>query len=555
MKLHGYSSIKFKNSLIIIGIVLPLVVIFLIYDINRQSLAMKNALTERGVILARTGAASVSKVLTDALVNGTLTEEQLFDVNYQLIPGTDPPKYRTKYDHYTDANLPPIQDIYLEDKVVVYAVASDKNGYVPTHNTILSKTGIGNNPQRTKRIFDDPVGIAASQNQEPYLLQVYKRDTGEVMWDISSPIFVNGRHWGAFRLGFSIEETEHQIAAVRNRIIGGGALLIVVLLGAVLYISHLVTEPVKRLEMEARRVAKGDFTAVDLEPGSRDEMGSLISSFKEMVEKLRAVTEKTRNRAAQVSSTARELQESVRKSAQASSVTIRKLNDLSSAMDGAEKTSAMVLEGVEKTTSSLDEIGLKFEDLTQKMKDSHLVVGKADEVIRELELEVEKVGDTIQFIVTVAEQASFMAERAAHRAPEGQAAGDGFVSLTLEVQKRAHEAAVAAKHIGNLFIALVERARAAAESLEEDHALVFKGFNAAREAARSLKSITGELKDLAQLTREVAYYAQQVARASDDLKSAVEEQERVAGSFIEAAGILQDAVAEMMETINSLKIY
>jgi len=554
VKTYGYSSIKFKNSLIITAIMLPLIVIFLVYDINRQSLAVKNALTERGVILARTGAAAAAKVLSDALKKGELTEEQLFDVNYQLIPGTEPPKYHTKYDRYTDANLPPIQDVYLEDKVVVYAVASDRNGYVPTHNTIVSRTGIGNNPQRTKRIFDDPVGIAASQNQEPYLLQVYRRDTGEVMWDISSPIFVNGRHWGAFRLGFSIEETERQIAAVRNRIIGGGVILIVVLLGAVLYISHLVTEPVKRLEMEAKRVAKGDFTAFDLEPGSSDEVGRLIFSFKEMVEKLRAVTEKTRHRAAQVSSTARELQESVRKSAQASSITIRRLSELSSAMDGAEKTSVMVLEGVEKTTASLDEIGAKFEDLTQRMKDSHLVVGKADEMIRELELEVEKVGDTVQFIVAVAEQASLMAERAAHSAPEGQAAGDSFVSLAREVQKRAHEAAVAAKYIGNLFNSLVGRAREAAGSLEEDCALVFKGFNAAKEAARSLKSITGELKDLARLTKEVAYYAQQVAVSSDELKNAVEEQEKVAGSFIEAAGVLQDAVAEMMETINSLKI-
>jgi len=33
-------------------------------------------------------------------------------------------------------------------------------------------------------------------------VQVYFRDTGEKLWDISAPVVVNGRHWGAFRVGY-----------------------------------------------------------------------------------------------------------------------------------------------------------------------------------------------------------------------------------------------------------------------------------------------------------------------------------------------------------------
>jgi len=31
------------------------------------------------------------------------------------------------------------------------------------------------------------------------------RDTGEIMGDLSMPIFVNGKHWGALRLGIAPE--------------------------------------------------------------------------------------------------------------------------------------------------------------------------------------------------------------------------------------------------------------------------------------------------------------------------------------------------------------
>jgi methyl-accepting chemotaxis protein len=34
------------------------------------------------------------------------------------------------------------------------------------------------------------------------LLQTYKRDTGEIMHDLSVPIYVQGIHWGGFRMGY-----------------------------------------------------------------------------------------------------------------------------------------------------------------------------------------------------------------------------------------------------------------------------------------------------------------------------------------------------------------
>jgi len=34
------------------------------------------------------------------------------------------------------------------------------------------------------------------------LLQTYKRDTGKIMHDLSVPIFVGGRHWSGFRIGY-----------------------------------------------------------------------------------------------------------------------------------------------------------------------------------------------------------------------------------------------------------------------------------------------------------------------------------------------------------------
>ena len=46
----------------------------------------------------------------------------------------------------------------------------------------------------------------AAANTKPFLLQTYRRDMGGgnfvLMKDLSSPIVIRGRHWGAFRMGF-----------------------------------------------------------------------------------------------------------------------------------------------------------------------------------------------------------------------------------------------------------------------------------------------------------------------------------------------------------------
>jgi hypothetical protein len=158
------------------------------------------------------GAREMERLLSEAVDQGNLALDELFDEDYQPIPGSDPRKYNTRYDAYFDQTVQAFEDSLLNDNVI-YAVLSDRNGYVPTHNTKFSQPLTGAAEQdrlhnRTKRIFDDPVGLAAARydgsDGKGYLQQVYERDTGERMWDITAPVYVKGRHWGGFRIGYEM---------------------------------------------------------------------------------------------------------------------------------------------------------------------------------------------------------------------------------------------------------------------------------------------------------------------------------------------------------------
>ena len=556
MKPIALSSLKIKNSLIMIGVIVPMLISFLAYDLYRQSESMRRALTERGIILAQTGAEATSKVLSDALRSGELTEAQVFDTDYRPIPDTDPPKYRTAYDAYTDVNLRHMEDAYLKDRIIVYAVAVDRNGYLPTHNTVFSQGGNDINTNRTKRIFDDLVGKAAAQNKETYLLQEYRRDTGETMWDIASPVYVNGRHWGAFRIGLSIEETNKQIALIRNQIIGGGAVLMAVLILLVLYISHLVTEPVRRLEQEVRRVAQGDFTSGEMcsLEAPKDELGSLTRSFCVMIGKLRQLAERTRDSADLVAAYTGELQDTIQKATGSADATAANMLRLSETVNRMGEGAGAVEEASGAAMASLSKAEKTSEQFLRQMESSSQIMTRAVQSVRDLESYVEKVGDIIQFIVMIADQASQLAQKAVSEAGQAGSRGSHFTALAAEIQKRAQEAATATKGISSLFEKAQKHAQEASNTLEADQQVVFEGYSYAGEASRSLKAIIVDLQNLNKLVKEVIASTRQVSESIGSVNAAAEEQKGLVEGFNAVAETLDEAVAEMQETLMSLKI-
>ncbi len=146
-----------------------------------------------------------------AISRGEISEMQLFDERFREIPGTNPKQFLTDYVGLTDRLLPPIQDpLQKSDPRIVFCVAWARNGYLPTHNPDYRKPQ-GPDPVwnaancRNRRIFDDRAVARVGRNTKAFLLQTYRRDMGggtfALLKDLSAPIYVRGRHWGAFRMG------------------------------------------------------------------------------------------------------------------------------------------------------------------------------------------------------------------------------------------------------------------------------------------------------------------------------------------------------------------
>ena len=113
------------------------------------------------------------------------------------------------------------------------------------------------------------------------LIQDYKRDTGEKMLDISAPVYVQGKHWGAYRIGFSTAKIEKRVAELRKQIIGAMLLMLVLCSLTIIGVVTLLIRPLHALTAAATRIAAGNFEE-EIPVTSNDEIGTVAATFNRM---------------------------------------------------------------------------------------------------------------------------------------------------------------------------------------------------------------------------------------------------------------------------------
>jgi len=270
------------------------------YIVNQQKQSLEAQLLKRGEIEAVVGAKMVGKLLEEAIDNGVFTLDEAFDTDYKEIPGFEPKKYHTKYDFYLDKAILPFEDEFLKDESVVFAVAVDRMGYLPTHNTRYQQPITGDQRKdlvgnRTKRIFNDEVGLAAAENTEPLLKQVYHRDTGVTMWDVSAPIRVKGKHWGGFRIGFSLDKITQAQLELQNKLIGIMAVILLVSLFVVFIAVNSALKPLTHFTKVAADLADGKVEE-KIEVKGRDEIAQLADVLERLRVSLKVAMDRLRKK-------------------------------------------------------------------------------------------------------------------------------------------------------------------------------------------------------------------------------------------------------------------
>lgn len=150
-----------------------------------------------------------------AIGRGAITTAALFDTDYQSVPGTNPPLFRTRLTDWAHAEWRPFLDrAKTSDPRVLAAACTDMNGFLPTHLTERSRQPTGDLAHDTQfcrngRIMFETIDRKAKLSNAPYMMAVYRQEgdgqTYQVVRNVYVPLVIGGRRWGDFELAYSFD--------------------------------------------------------------------------------------------------------------------------------------------------------------------------------------------------------------------------------------------------------------------------------------------------------------------------------------------------------------
>lgn len=577
--------ISLKIVLSLIAVLAVIMGLFTSAIVHRRGEVLREMMLTKARTLALTGAKAMERVLEDAIATGLLTREQVFDTDYQPITegplaGASLPKYRTGYDSHLDTRIQALEDTFVtEDSMVVFAVLVDRNGYLPTHNSIYSQplTGDPNKDRvgnRTKRIFDDPVGLAAARydgsDGRKILRQIYQRDTGETMWDICAPVFVDGTHWGGFRLGLSIRETEEAIAELRNSMALATLLVLLVASLTIYLVVARITRPLKALTEVADKIADGGFDQTISITG-HDEIGQLAAAFNKMTQVIVKNLKKEIDRSGhlirnvkeaiqQLSSSATGImaisaQQAAGATEQASAVqqatttseeiavTAKQVAENARRVEGlAEQASRVSSHGVQAVDSAVAGMG-RLKDQVQSIAEAMLDLGENSQ----------KIGGIVAIIDEISDQTNLLALNAAIEAAGAGEAGKRFSVVANEVKRLAERTAVATRQIKSLIEAIQQAANGTIMLTEEGTKGVDAASTLVGRIAGELANISAMVHETTGAAREIKLSTQQQTTASEQMAATIAEVRDVATQVAASAQETTQAIAELTALAERLR--
>jgi signal transduction histidine kinase len=311
---------------IVIAVIIAAGVIF--YAQKNYLNDLKRKVTEFAVI----GAQQSREMFIDALQQEHITLEELFDEHYQKI-GLEEFKasyvsqkdrdkisddyirhlmdrvvekdvdeyyrYHTAYDRnpFLNKEALRIEEPFLKSENIDYAVLIDRNGYIPFHHAVNSRNLTGNLEtdtfgNRAKRIWRNTLGKTQIPRDISYYY--YRRDTNTPYLNVNAPIVLEGRHWGAFLVGYNATEIDVAMSSLRRNAL---FLILAIIIVTVTIYSILIIISLKPLSVLLQGVQQLDEGNLDVSIPiqSQDEIGYLSGAFNHMVTSIKAAEEQLRS--------------------------------------------------------------------------------------------------------------------------------------------------------------------------------------------------------------------------------------------------------------------
>lgn len=331
-------------------------------------------------------------------------------------------------------------------------------------------------------------------------------------------------------------------------------LLAIVLFGILgWYISRMIVNPIRKLQVLMKQAGDGDLT-VQGDYRSKDEVGQLNASFNDMTSTLRTILQQVTNTSELVAASSEELTANSEETTKATEMIAHTMEEMANGstqqIQSVEETVVIVKEvstGVTQIAANARQVEITANEASEKAVHGNEAIGQAisqmksinntvnglSGVVRGLGEKSNEIGQIIESITNIASQTNLLALNAAIEAARAGEQGRGFAVVADEVRKLAEESAKSAQQIASLISSIQGQTHEAVQSMDLATEEVNTGISVVNKAGESFQQIQHSVSQVANEIQEVSIAIEQISKSTDQIVSNV------------------DVIAEVSETVSA----
>ncbi|HZS08151.1 MAG TPA: methyl-accepting chemotaxis protein [Blastocatellia bacterium] len=285
-------------------------------------------------------------------------------------------------------------------------------------------------------------------------------------------------------------------------------LAIIVSAAATVFMSRSITRPILDVGGVAERISQGDLRN-KIEVTSRDEIGGLQASMKEMSAKLSQVIGEVRTGAEMVSAGSSQLSATTQSLSQGTSEQASSVEETTASL---EQMSAAITQNAENSRQ-MEQMALKG---ARDAEEGGRAVQETVEAMR-------SIAERISIIEEIAYQTNLLALNAAIEAARAGEYGKGFAVVATEVRKLAERSQAAAKEISSVASSSVKVAERTGSLLADLVPAIRKTAELIQEVAAASSEQSSGVAQISKAMSRVDQVTQRNASAAEELASTAEE--------------------------------
>lgn len=460
---------------------------------------------------------------------------------------------------------------------------------------IVDETGfshIHTNRLREGLLFDDQVGLNSAKTDD-VLLQVYPRNTGEVVLDASIPIvqLKNGKRFN-LRLG----KIEHRpFLGPRLAILAflpiifmsiflsfstntistfsiGIVISLILASGLTIIVYRSLINEIRAWYQLTRKVSSGDLTS-EITNKQRTEfhqigfelnkvilgMQTLLTELRTSANSVHQVSETQADEAARLSSSFERLMAMMQDFQGGSESQLSSLQSASAMVESMMENVRQMEMGLNETLEMADEAAasaeqgtLAIESSEKKIIDLQTVIESSSDSMFRLTKETDSVMNKVSSITMIAEQTNLLALNASIEAARAGEAGRGFAVVASEVRKLAEETNTFATGI----LTELEKTRSdiheIAIQVKSNHEGIDEGVKVIQQAGQAIRQLAKTAGVTKQAVEHNRSFSQKALAEGEQLELIIGDVNQIAQQFTDQVIATVDTMDKQIEGVHEL---